>query len=669
MMHFRVFFLLTCFLGPLFSGETVEALWSRLGSADDKVNQQVLRQLLEHPDLPKELRSDTKRLYEHVKLWNNPKDTTLGPNRCRQSLKIKPGYRLYPLAQYYYARGYLGYALQYGKIRHFEDRRAKATADALEAFRIAEQAYPDNEIIAMYLDRKRLPWPVVYEEDPQAPDWANHQRKILEGLSDVIIWWIEERQQKNGAFTSGRGDDVEMWRWWAPVLVGFEGPKVIQGQSRLSSWVIKSLKGQSYTGRSDDVEHTSEDSTDSIVPMMYADPGNEVWVKHARVIGDLYREKWTGVNEREFLQFKNLNFTYKGITGGANEACDTLWHFRAILPTLLLWQQGDRRYDEQFLPWFDTWVDATAREERGKPAGVMPSAIHWPSGRIGGPGPRWWIPEIYPEKLYHWPFHLGPMLQQLLLAWHMSGDETYLAPMHSMAALYREHLANPVENPEPGSRAWCASKLKTVVDIVAKYRMLTGDTQYDDLLKGKGGNAYLKFRISGNRKGLTDALANDAAALSQNFPMYTQEARWCDRVLNRPGFWVENSPLETDMPTLRNRWNMTELYTSVTGDIGGIETFPLRAVRWNTPAREIAALVTEADTDSFTAELYHFGKTPREMGAEFWLLKPGTYKVSLKTDEGREKQMSVVIVKPGDGLPFTIPPRIHLTLTVTAQKE
>ncbi len=655
-------------LGPLVSSETLDDVFSRLGSADDRINQQVLQQLLGHPELPEPLRTDAKRLHEHVKLWNNPKDTTSGPNRYRQTLEIKAGSRLYPLAQYYYARGYLGYALQYGKIRHFEERRAKATAASLEAFRIAEQAYPDNEIIAMYLDRERQPWPVSYKQDPQAPDWANHQRTILEGLSDVIIWWIEERQQKNGAFTSGRGDDVEMWRWWAPVLVGFEDPDVIQGQSRLSSWVIKSLKGQSYTGRSDDVEHTSEDSTDSILPMMYADPGNEIWGRHARVIGELYREKWTGVNERGFLQFRNLNFTYKGITGGEEKACDTLWHFRAILPTLLLWQQGERRYDDYFLPWFATWVDATAREERGKPAGVIPSAIHWPSGRIGGPGERWWIPEIYPEKLYHWPFHLGPMLQQLLLAWHMSGDESYLAPMHSMALLYREHLANPVANPEPGSRAWCAARLKAIVNIVAKYRVLSGDAQYDDLLQGKGGNAYLKFRITGKRQELTEAFANDAGALSQNFPMYTQEARWCDRVLNRPGFWVENSPLETDMPTLRNRWNMNELYTSVTGDIGGIETFPLRAVRWKTPARNIAALVTHADTGSFTAELYHFGNEPRNMGAEFWLMKPGSYQVSLSSEEGVLMQKSMKITQAGDGIPLVLPATTLVTLKVTPEQ-
>ena len=32
----------------------------------------------------------------------------------------------------------------------------------------------------------------------------------------------------------------------------------------------------------------------------------------------------------------------------------------------------------------DTWVDAAERAERGKPAGIIPSAIHWPDGQAGG---------------------------------------------------------------------------------------------------------------------------------------------------------------------------------------------------------------------------------------------------------------------------------------------
>ena len=55
---------------------------------------------------------------------------------------------------------------------------------------------------------------------------------------------------------------------------------------------------------------------------------------------------------------------------------------------------------------------------------------------------------------------------------------------------------------------------------------------------------------------------------------------------------------------------------TVTGDVGTAGYFPMNAVRWLTPARNLAALVTDAHPKGLTARLYHFGDTPRpEAGA------------------------------------------------------
>ena len=40
---------------------------------------------------------------------------------------------------------------------------------------------------------------------------------------------------------------------------------------------------------------------------------------------------------------------------------------------------------------------------------------------------------------------------------------------------------------------------------------------------------------------------------------------------------------------------------------------------------EIAAVVTRSDRNCLTAELFHFGKVDRAMGAELYLLSPGRY--------------------------------------------
>ena len=68
------------------------------------------------------------------------------------------------------------------------------------------------------------------------------------------------------------------------------------------------------------------------------------------------------------------------------------------------------------------------------------------------------------------------------------------------------------------------------------------------------------------------------------------------------------------------------------------------AVRWLTPPTNIAALVTEAGTTKFAAELFHFGKEPREMTAELRQLKPGNYHATLLVD-GKPAKLPTETVK------------------------
>jgi hypothetical protein len=77
------------------------------------------------------------------------------------------------------------------------------------------------------------------------------------------------------------------------------------------------------------------------------------------------------------------------------------------------------------------------------------------------------------------------------------------------------------------------------------------------------------------------------------------------------------------------------LYSAVTGDPGDAGYFPLNAVRWLTPPRKIAALVTDSATDHFTAELFHFGEDKRPMSAELYLLKPGNYTLAIASKDAQ----------------------------------
>jgi hypothetical protein len=103
------------------------------------------------------------------------------------------------------------------------------------------------------------------------------------------------------------------------------------------------------------------------------------------------------------------------------------------------------------------------------------------------------------------------------------------------------------------------------------------------------------------------------------------------------------------------------LHSMVTGDPGGAEYFPLNAVRWMTPPRDIAALVTQSQRNLFEAELFHFGEEQRPMSAELYLLGPGRYRLKLVVGENRLskpfEEYDFNVRKRRTRVTFTLPPR------------
>jgi hypothetical protein len=308
----------------------------------------------------------------------------------------------------------------------------------------------------------------------------------------------------------------------------------------------------------------------------------------------------------------------------------------------------------------DTWVDVAAREERGKPAGVIPSAIHWPDGRPGGLDGVWYKPDIDRQAhLYDWPGNMTMLASTLLLTYHVTGDEKYLRPIHAMARLRREYRQNrPKGELKPGSKDWCASKMGFLGEILAKYRALSGDTQYDDMIL-KDASGYARFRIDGKQEALLRRLERNAKALRANWPGYTSEVRWTDRVLNFPSHYVICFAKEH-----AHKPDPALLYATATGDMGRVDYFPMNAVRWLTPPRRIAALVTSSGEDHLRAELYHFGDTPRDMGVELYLLAPGRYTFTAEA-AGKALFTKAVNVKGArTKVSFQVPARQVVTLRV-----
>lgn len=208
--------------------------------------------------------------------------------------------KLFPLWAFYKARILIWLPIQVGEIRMDVKKREEYFEPARQLLRIARNSFPDNRIIDMYLG-KTTEWKTPFSPDPGAPKWANLQREGLEKLADLIHWWIKNRQLKDGQFGGGWGDDVEMWRWWSPILVGFQDPVIESGQRLLSESIFKQPHLKSgYTSKFSDVEHTAEDTADTITPMLFLSRNEEIWKNRTKRIVDLSLQEWMGKNQQGF---------------------------------------------------------------------------------------------------------------------------------------------------------------------------------------------------------------------------------------------------------------------------------------------------------------------------------------------------------------------------------
>ncbi|MFO1441556.1 MAG: hypothetical protein U1F81_24780 [Verrucomicrobiaceae bacterium] len=653
---------------------------------DDRERQALLQQMAASSDLNDAQRKEAASLAEFARRWNES-----GLKFYTASVRGKPHRTLgefdfgvakdsplRPICELYRGRMLAWMLIENSTVRTNPKESKWFKDEAVASFQRVKAAFPHNTVARMYLG-EALPWGAVPEKVAGAPEWAVLQREQLERLGEIIRWWIKNRQKpETGEFGGGWGDDCEMWRWWSAVLLGFDDPQITAAQLRFSRSAVTRphLKGGFNTAVTD-VEHAAEDTTDNLVPLMALEPENAKWTKWGLRLGDFMRDVWTGKNERGQMQFKSFYFSATETAPQPQRGYDVIANVGALHPALLAWQKtGDSKLGEQICAWLDTWVEATARAENGKPAGILPASIRWPDGAVAGASGNWWEPIKpggYMHSYYLWPSVITEMTDALMLAHVMTGKDSYLAPLRSMAAIRLKHLKSPPKELKIGEESWCADQLAPrrnansntggLVKTLARFKALTGTTEFDELIALEGAEFVIRTDEAGKRE-LESALRESLAALRVNFPGFTSEVRSTDRCMRFVQFLAEDYAFDDYKGVTQPKHEL--LYRMVTGDKNA-PRFPQMAVRWLTPPKDIAALVTEASTTKFAAELFHFGKEPREMTAELRQLKPGTYHATLIVD-GKVAKLPVETVKVEKGrfarITFSLPAAKLATLRI-----
>jgi hypothetical protein len=221
----------------------------------------------------------------------------------------------------------------------------------------------------------------------------------------------------------------------------------------------------------------------------------------------------------------------------------------------------------------------------------------------------------------------------------------YLQPLFESTRLRQEYLeeyGRKTREWEPGSIEWCASQLgEMVTGALMKYRIISGDTVYDEFLK-QDADGFGNLLLTGNLGLFQEELNHLADAFRFNKAVYTDEVRHTDRVFAFPDYYLN---FFYEAASARKLAGL--LQQSVTGDPGHYSYFPLEALSWKTDVGDLASVVL-VNTDKHLEILAYNFTSKSSYPVKIKMLKAGNYSLEIKGRSTEEKRISQVsIAGPG----------------------
>ena len=521
--------------------------------------------------------------------------------------------------------------------------------------------YPEDSTLAMYVgDKINLPDPCDrLESSPNAPAWSIAQREALCRMRQIARWWVQQRQSENGELGGKLGDDVEILRWWSPLLLSGD-PVVRRGWENLAKGVWNSDEVRDgYATKISDVEHAAEFIADSTSLLAVASD-EPVYLDRLSRTAEHFDKVWTGLTAQGNRLFRSAWFNAQAVETVEPKGRDVEYNTRAVQPMrYLAWRRRDPQLDKLLHEWSMAWVRAALRTDKGKPKGIIPASIRFSDEEINGDEPTWYLPNMY-WSYYDWEHHTGSlMLDQLLFTYLLTQDEQLLRPLRLALELARTEQAQVNASLpgtiEKGSQTWAARTLMQTPmfwNVVEQWRYVSRDSQWDDLIL-RYGSPYARYRLTGDEQHLLRGLESILDDIRYNTPMKTIEAYHTDRV------YVPNAEL---------------LKAMLTGD-GMIDNVsPYYAVTWERTDEHFTALVTDTGIDHLTVQVFSHRPEANKVMIRLWQLVPGEYTVRISSSDEQTRSTKTVELawqqkEKGQRMPIDLLGQTRMTIRITRKKQ
>lgn len=485
-------------------------------------------------------------------------------------------------------------------------------------FNILQEKYPNNILLQMYLGKKIFDPLSLDSTVRDAPRWALYERETVHRMQKLVHWWVNEKQSDNGEMGGKYGDDVELLRWWLPIVLGADDSIARKGYRRLADGVWKSdALERGFARHIDDVEHSAELFRDTHPAMFMINYGDPEYLERCLLSMQNFRDVWTGVTSRGHLHFRSYYLSATEVLAEPPYGIDVALNARALLPGLwATWYNQNPSLVKLFSAWSNAWVDDAKRNDNGKPTGILPSAIAFAGDRIGGDSKQWYDAHLTYDY-YQWDHtgHVCELQNHLLGMYAITGNPNFLEPVNAYAKFMKllPGEATRLQSGEQGSLDWARNLLinggidhekrtNPMGKTFAFAQRATNTHAFDSLII-EYGSPYNRYQFTRDKSEIYQGFEELLSSLRYNFPMSTSEVKFTDRV------YVPGSDLLMGM---------------YTGHFGAGYEYPFLTATWENTGPDISIFVRKGDRTSTAISLYNFG-AEKNIRMKTWQLAPGVY--------------------------------------------
>lgn len=439
-------------------------------------------------------------------------------------------------------------------------------------------------------------WPEFKQPEPpdDVPLWAFRQIEYLKLVSNIILWWIDNRQIENGELGGGLSDDSDYTNVWPiPALNGVEPEKVTDSLHRVLEAIYDNgmITDGINTIQADGLHVTEEGNNvqGQLMMLEYGDP-------------KLMERMMESV--RGFERITNINaaghrHVISGYFGAHAISRDIPWNWsayqtsRIFHPAMYIAEFcGHPRAKKLMLELADGLIAHRKQDERGR--WYTPGNINFDTDEDRGTS-------------------FGNYNHVFWGCWEWTHDKKYLQPLLDSGI---------------GSLGGINAN---VIDVLGN--LDTWGKEISDGVTPFSGSTYERFvawQVTGNKQFIEELYADEIQRYTQQTYLFTEGHFWTDRV----------------------SIYATELQRSRLGGVakrGKGNIYPGQLVSWKfrKPAtyEDLAILIPEAGRTEFKVIAFNLSDAPVTAAMTGWMIDPGIWEITQGIDIDNDDTIDTGLTK------------------------